>query len=56
MLRAFIKNGADPAAEGGGLGTGQYGGKLAEARSVNSAAQVRDITQDPELIAILAGQ
>ena len=56
MLRAFIKNGADPAAEGGGAGTGQYGAKLAEARSVNSAAQVRDITQDPELIAILAGQ
>lgn len=56
MLRAFIKNGADPAAEGGGEGTEKYGGKLAEARSVKSAAQVRDITQDPELIAILAGQ
>ena len=56
MLRAFIKNGADPTAEGGGWGTEQYGGKLAEVRSVNSAAQVRDLTQDPELIAILAGQ
>jgi hypothetical protein len=56
LLRVFIKNGADPAAEGGGWGTAPYAGKLAEARSVNSAAQIRDITQHPELIAILAGQ
>jgi len=56
MLRAFIKNGAGPAAEGGGWETQQYGGKLAEAGSVNSAAQVRNMTQDPELVAIWSGQ
>ena len=56
MLRIFVKNGADPAAAGGSSDTRQYGGKLADAGTVNSAAQVKDITQDPELVAILAGQ
>lgn len=56
LLRVFIKKGADPAAAGGSWGTRQYGGKLAEAGSVNSAAQIGEITQDPDLVAILAGK
>jgi len=57
LLRAFIDCGVDSAATAGSpVHTFHWGGKLAEAGTVNSVAQVKDITQDPELIAILAGQ
>jgi hypothetical protein len=55
LLRVYAKHKVDLSKEGGSWGTGQMGGKLAEAGSVNSAKQVIELSQDQELAAIFAG-
>jgi hypothetical protein len=55
LLRVYTKHKVDLSTEGGNMGTGQMGGKLAEAGVVNSAKQVIELSQDQELAAIFAG-
>jgi hypothetical protein len=55
LLRVYAKQKVDLGTEGGNKGTGQMGGKFAEAGSVNSAKQVIELSEDQGLAAIFAG-